>query len=171
MATIGGNIASRYTWTEFNNCLLALEAKLQFILPNKKIATIPMDEFLSKNAKVGGILTSITIDLKRNTLATYQRLPKSSDVDVPLFTVCLKAEIDNRSLKDVRAVVYKGVSFPKREKRIEQALEGLTLGSTAQKELDHHRWQIEDGHLSEDKKMILAAMIKEAVLDLLAKAK
>ena len=171
MATIGGNITSRYTWAEFNNCLLALDAKLHFILCDKKTTIVPIDEFLSKNAKCNDILTSISIETKKNTITSYQRLPRSSDVDIPLFAVCLKAEAEDNCLKNVCAVINKGTSFPKREKKLEQVLEGLTLGQTPQKQLDSHSWQIDDEQLEEFQKIILAALTKEAVNDLRTKTK
>ena len=124
MATIGGNIASRHTWTEFNTGLLALDAKLHFGLPDKKKTTVAIDDFLSKNAKCAGILTAVSIEPKEKTIAVYRRIPKCSDVDIPLLTVCLSAHTQENALTDVHVVIGCATFFPKREKKCEQILEG-----------------------------------------------
>ncbi len=126
MATIGGNVACRYAWTEFASCLIALEATLHFA-EKKKLKEISAESFFKNNAKPEGLLTSISIPIKKDIIAIYKRVSKTPGVDLPMLTVCIKVSLKKNTLLDVRVVINDGASFSKRDVSIEKALEGSNL--------------------------------------------
>jgi len=102
MATVGGNIASRYTWTELGAVLIALEAQLQFVGSDNKKERCLVENFFSHHAKTDKILESIIIKHNKAWSFTYRRIPKLSNVDIPLLAICLGATFRDHHFDDDR---------------------------------------------------------------------
>jgi CO/xanthine dehydrogenase FAD-binding subunit len=171
VATVGGNIASRYTWAEWNTCLLALDATLTFLLPGKKPETISAQDFLAKGARINGILTTISLDNKKNILTVYKRLSKCTDVDIPLVAVCLRVEKKFNTFHDARVVVSQGITYAQRDKKLEAFLEGLDLNRETQALLNDIPSFSAGEKLGEYRKAAIKALIKNATTDIIEKAK
>ena len=51
MATVGGNLTCRYTWTEMGAVMIALDAQMHFLSPEGKESVMPAEDFF-KNGRV-----------------------------------------------------------------------------------------------------------------------
>ena len=134
MATIGGNVACRYPWAEFASCLIALDATLHFI-QNNKTKKIVAENFFKNNAKPEGLLVSISIPVQKNTTIVYERVSKTSGIDVPMMTICIKASIEKKILSNVHVVINDGISFSKRDMSIEKILEKSGIDEEIEKKM------------------------------------
>ncbi len=168
MATLGGNLTSRYTWTELGCVLIALNAKMNFIDANNKIEQISVEEFFENSAKTNKILLSVSIKRDKKCRLTYQRVKRLSDVDVPLLAVCLKTTIDQNRFTDTHVVINSGVVFAKRDKVLENFLNSSIIDPNLAKEaLDNLDNSIYDNRSDDYKKHMFRISIKNAILELI----
>ncbi len=161
MATIGGNVCCRYTWAEFASCLIALEATLCFHEKGEEIKVLAED-FYKNSAKSKGILTKISINLQENANIVYQRASKTSGVDVPMLTVCIKAQIENKKIKNIFFIINDGSSFSKRDLNVESALKDAAIQELEEKainSIDFSSYALDTDY----KKDLLKAHIKYAI--------
>ncbi|MDD3374918.1 MAG: FAD binding domain-containing protein [Candidatus Omnitrophica bacterium] len=167
MATIGGNVACRYGWAEFASCLIALEATLKFA-KNNEIKEIPAEDFFKNNAKSEGLLISILISTQKNTAIIYERVAKTSGIDLPMLTICIKASVEKERISNVRFIINDGASFSKRDASIEKALEKSHLDEKIEEKiltsLDPEKYKLN----TEYKKELLKVHSKYAIQKLLA---
>ncbi len=61
MATVGGNLTCRYTWTEMGAVMIALDAKMHFLGPDGKEEIIPAEDFFKNAARSEKLFTHVTI--------------------------------------------------------------------------------------------------------------
>ncbi len=118
MATIGGNLTCRYTWTEMGGLLIALGGRLDFIGPEGE-EDLPVEEFFAGGARTDKILTRIRVPLHPKLRTAYRRVKKTSHVDVPLLTVCISRSQEGKT----RAVINNGSAFPQRDRAVEAFLD------------------------------------------------
>ena len=167
MATVGGNLTSRYTWTELGAPLIALETVMHFVGPNNQRENISVEEFFRNNARTEKILTSLSIRRDRACRVSYQRVKKLSDIDVPLLGVCMKTTFKNGNFTDTRVVVNSGTIFAKRDAVLENFLNNSPAEEKIAKEaLDHLDVNIYDNRSDDYKKTMFRVSIKNAVLEL-----
>ncbi|MBU0469226.1 MAG: FAD binding domain-containing protein [Candidatus Omnitrophica bacterium] len=124
MATIGGNIACRYTWTELPAVLIALEATLNFADKNNKPKSMSAEEFFLNSAKTDDILTSIVIEHDTDSFCSYQRFTRSAAIDLPLGALCIRTDIASGCFSNTKVVLNTTNSFPKRDSTLEAFLNG-----------------------------------------------
>ena len=124
MGTIGGNLASRYTWTELGAVLMTLNASLYFQDPEGQERVSSAEKFFRDGARISGILTRIRIPRMPDTRMCYFRKPRVSEVDIPLMAVCAQARIKEARFQELRITVNRGTLFPQRCSDLETALTG-----------------------------------------------
>ena len=168
MATVGGNLTSRYTWTELGAPLIALETMMHFVGPESERHALSVEEFFNNGAKTNKILTSLSIKRDKKCRLSYQRVKKLSEVDIPLLGVCIKTTFHQNRFTDTRAVINTGVVFAKRDFILEDFLNNSTAEEkTAREALNHLDPGIYDNRSDDYKKQMFRVSIKNAILDLI----
>lgn len=145
MATIGGNLASRFFWVDLPTVLISLDAKLT-VATSKGREVITVEEFLNHKPLKNFIIESISLS-KKERMTHYFRHTKSMEVDMPSLALAFSACWDESILKEVRLVVNTALSFPVALKNAEGVFEG------------------------KDPKRIVMASVKEALHEDLKKTK
>jgi len=167
MATLGGNLACRYTWTEFGAVMVALDAQLDFISADGQPETITAETFFKNSARTDKLMTDINIPLEKSARSVYLRVNKSSEVDVPLLALCLKSNVQNNRLRNTRLAVNNTIAFAQRDCRLEDFLNhsdpGPALPEKALENLTYGIYKTED----EYKAHMFSVTIKNAVTQLL----
>ena len=135
MGTVGGNLASRYTWTELGAVIISLNGILHLVDARHKTHEVPAEQFFQNGAKLTGILTHISIPVLPDSKICYFRRPRLSEVDIPLMAVCAQARIEDNILKAPRVTVNRGTLFPRRYYELETALDGKTADETTLEKL------------------------------------
>jgi len=168
MATLGGNLTCRYTWTEMPCVLSALDAKLTFQGKDLQKEVIPVNEFFKAQAKTDKILTHISLRKEKNTKAIYKRIPKRAEVDIPLLAVCMKAEKDKKIFKKTRVAINNTTQFVQRDTALEDFLNSTKLEKNTAKDcLKHLTAEIYDTKSDDYKKHIFRVTIKNMVQELM----
>jgi len=113
MATIGGNVASRFFWVDLPAVLMALGAKVAWAgIEAKK--TLDIEDFLSLTGpQAKGIVTAILVP-KSGLDGIYFRHTQTMKVDLPLVAMAFAALRQAGAVKDVRCVVNTTLSRPVR---------------------------------------------------------
>lgn len=172
MATVGGNLTCRYTWTELGTVLMALDAQMHFADSSGKEETISLEEFFKNQAKSSKILKSVSIKHEKDALASYQRVQKSSQVDIPLLAVCIKTNLSQGRFINTRVVVNNGLEFAKRDLKLEAFLDSADLNNrTAVLALDHLDATIYDKKEDDYKKTMFRVSIKNGINEILKDSK
>ncbi len=168
MATLGGNLTCRYTWTEYPSATIALEAALRFRRRDGATYEIQAEEFFAQGAKTEDILTHVVISPQEGALISYQRIRKSPHVDTPLLTVLMKVNVSNDNIQSCRVVVNNGLSFSRRDHVLEEYLRGRPLTNTLIEEvLDHRDLPLYNTRATEYKKHLFNVCLRRAVTEIL----
>jgi CO/xanthine dehydrogenase FAD-binding subunit len=126
MATVGGNLTCRYSWTELPAVLICLGAKLHW-RTEKQDHEITAEEFFKKAAPSLGILHTISIPIDSNLRVSYVRCKKTLPLDIPLLAVCACGKPSSTKLTNVRLTVNRGSAFSSRLIDIENFIETLEI--------------------------------------------
>ncbi len=170
MATVGGNLSSRYTWTELGAVFIALEAKLHFLGPDGRIETRSVEEFFAGGAKTGKLLVQVSVKPDREWRFAYERVKKLSSVDVPMLALCLRAKCENDAIQDARVVVNNATHFAQRDTVLEDYLNGRkTSASLPDDALGHLDTAIYDSRSSEYKRHMFRVSLKKALKELISR--
>ena len=132
MATIGGNLASRFYWVDLPAVLISLGAKV-CLETSKAKETLSIEDFLKQKPSSKFILTSVFLP-KKDLIAFYFRHTRGSSVDVASLALAFSAFQEDQSLESVRFVVNTVTSFPVRLRSTEAIFEGKTLAKINEKE-------------------------------------
>ncbi len=122
MATLGGNLTCRYTWTEMPVAMIALQAQMHFVGTDGHEEVFLAEEFFSNAAKTNKILTHVTIKKDKNAAATYFRVKKSPYLDIPLLSICLKTNWNRNQFTETIVAVNNGTAFAQRDRLLEDFL-------------------------------------------------
>ncbi len=123
MATLGGNLTCRYTWTEMPAAMVALDAQLHFIGSDHKEEVISAEDFFNAGAKTKKILIKVFFKRNKEDLFAYQRATKTAAQDIPLLAVCVGGKVTGDKIQNARIVINNGISFVKRDTSLENFLE------------------------------------------------
>lgn len=138
MATVGGNLTCRYTWTELPVVLMALDALMYFMTADGTSVEVSTQDFFKNNARSENLFTHAVIPVDPQARLAYRRVRKMSEVDQPLLTVCIKTAPHKRQWSKTRAVVNNGTAFAQRDYQLEEFLNGKTSSPTLGQEAMHH---------------------------------
>jgi carbon-monoxide dehydrogenase medium subunit len=171
MATIGGNLTCRYTWTEMPAIMVGLGAELYFAGQDTKQEAVSAEEFFKAGAKTDKIFTHAAIKIDPKALIAYRRVKKSPHLDIPLLSLLIKTNPDGKKFKNTRVAVNNCVAFGQRDAKLESFIDQSTRSKTlAQEALDHLDEPIYDVRSSDYKKHISRVAIKDAIKELLEKS-
>ncbi|HAJ57013.1 MAG TPA: hypothetical protein DCL35_04510 [Candidatus Omnitrophica bacterium] len=127
MATIGGNIASRFYWVDLPAVLISLGASVTLATKKGK-KTVALEKFLSVPPEKKYILTGIVLP-KGNSLSFYFRHTKTAqETDVPSLGLAFSAVKKGRVISCARCIVNTTSSFPVALKKVEDVFNNFSSG-------------------------------------------
>ncbi len=168
MATMGGNLTCRYTWTEMGAVMIVYDAQMHFMDAEGQDSTVTAEDFFKNAARADKIFTHVTI--KRDTTAAmaYRRVRKTMHVDVPLLAVIAKSNFKDGKFVEPRIAVNNGTAFAQRDYILEKFLTGASCRpQTAQEALDHLDTNIYDKRSDDYKSHMFRISIKSALQELI----
>ncbi|MBI5415636.1 MAG: FAD binding domain-containing protein [Candidatus Omnitrophica bacterium] len=167
MATIGGNLACRYTWTELPAVMVALEAKMHFKGARGEEEIVAAQDFFKNAAKTDKILTHVTIGKDDGVSAVYFRAKKSPYVDIPLLSLGIKTRFVRGKFTETVVAVNNCVAFAQRDRTLEGFLNKSRIDENIPDvALDHLDPAIYDARSSDYKKHMFRVGIRQALRDL-----
>ncbi len=167
MATLGGNLTCRYTWTEMPAVMIALHARMHFIGVDGKEEIVPVEDFFKNAAKTDKIFTHVSIKKDRDVSFAYFRAKKTLYVDIPLLSLCITTRFVKGKFSQTIVAVNNCVAFAQRDRRLEEFLNGKSVDNTlAETALEHLDGSIYDARSTDYKKHMFRVGIGQALRDL-----
>ena len=167
MATVGGNLTCRYTWTEMGAVMIALDAQMHFLSAEGKESRITAEDFFKNAARSEQLFTHVGIQHDPTAIITYRRVKKTINVDVPLLAVCVKTNLRNNQWSNTRVSINNGTAFAQRDHTLEEFLNqsrsSPDLGARA---LEHLSKDIYDIRSSEYKQHMFRVSIQSAISEI-----
>ncbi len=172
MATVGGNLTCRYTWTEMPAAMIGLNASLHFVGADGNEEIITAEDFFRAGAKTTKILEKVTIKKDKTASVSYQRVRKSSDVDIPMLAVCITTNFKKSQFTNTRVAINSWTTFAKRDLILEEFLNHEKCADGLEKKaLNHLDTTIYDTRSDDYKKTLFRVSIKNALRELIEKGK
>ena len=170
MATVGGNLTCRYTWTELGAVLIALEANMHFVDFQGQEEINSAEDFFNRAAKTSKIFSRVTIKKDKTATFSYQRVKKSPNVDIPMLAVCIKTNFSGNRFAKTRVTVNSWTTFAKRDLILEEFLNKSTADqNTPTQALNHLDTSIYDTRSDDYKRAMFRVSIKNALSELIEK--
>lgn len=170
MATVGGNLTCRYTWTEMGAVMIALDADMHFLGADGKEDVISAEQFFKNAARSEKLFTHVTIKRDPSAAIAYRRVKKTMHVDIPMLAVCVKTNFAESRFTNTRVTVNNGTAFAQRDYLLEKFLDSSTGSNGIAKEaLDHLDTNIYDKRSDDYKKHMFRVSIKSAIEELVEK--
>ncbi len=172
MATFGGNLTCRYTWTEMPAVLIALDARMHFIGPDGIPQETGAEDFFKNAARTDKIFTHAYIPPDTGTSIAYRRVKKMSDVDVPLLSLCVKTNltkaayggVQGKQWSNTRVSINSTTVFAQRDTPLEEFLDrSQSHPKLGQEALKHLTASIYETRSSEYKQHMFRVCIKTAI--------
>lgn len=167
MASVGGNLTCRYTWTEMPAAMIGLNAQMHFTGPDGQQETVRAEEFYQNAAKTKNIFTHVAIPKNPGATNAYRRVKKSPNVDIPLLSLLIQTTIDGDRFTETRVGINNCVAFAQRDKILEDFLNTSPCSDTvAEEALDHLDEAIYDNRSTDYKKHMFRVSLKSAIQEL-----
>lgn len=157
MATIGGNVASRFYWVDLPSVLLSLSAQV-CVASGGKERVVDLSETVSKGLERGCIIRHLFLPKMKKSQSYYFRHTRAMPVDIVYCALACCAEKADGRLCGVKIIVNTGVSLPLELKETQACFMGS--GEAA---LGKHSWKsafekdVAGVRLSEDQRALLMA--------------
>ena len=166
MATVGGNLTCRYTWTEMPAVMVGLQATLYFTAQGKEEALSAL-EFYQQGAKTDKILTHIVIPHQPQASMVYQRVKKTQYVDIPLLSLLISTVIKSNQLSETIVSLNNCVDFAQRDTKLEEFLNGKEINdSIIDEALNNLTHELYDRRANDYKKHMFRLSIKKALQEI-----
>ena len=167
MATVGGNLTCRYTWTEMGAVMIALDAQMHFLGGDGKEDIISAEDFFKNAARCEKLFTHVTIKAQDSSRAVYRRVKKTVHVDIPLLALCVKTDIKAKQWYNTRIGINNGVAFAQRDPILEEFLNKSSSSPDLGKEaLEHLTTAIYETRSSEYKQHMFRVSLRSAIEEL-----
>ncbi|MBF0503983.1 MAG: FAD binding domain-containing protein [Candidatus Omnitrophica bacterium] len=167
MATIGGNLTCRYTWTEMGAVMVALDAQMHFLDSDGHEEIISAENFFKNAARCEKLFTHVTIKSKPTASVVYRRVKKTLHVDIPLLAVCVKTEFNGKQWFNTRVGINNTIAFAQRDLVLEEFLnKSISSQDLGNEALAHLTPAIYDTRASEYKQHIFRVSLKSAIEEL-----
>jgi len=172
MATLGGNLTCRYTWTEMPVVMVALGATMHFVDAKGQEEIVQAEDFFQAAAKTDKILAHVRIKKDKDAKSVYFRVKKSPYVDIPLLSLAVKSKLDHGRFTETIVAVNNGVAFAQRDFCLEKFLnQAKACEDTVEEALSHFKESIYETRSSDYKKHMFGVGIKKTLKNLMEKAK
>jgi carbon-monoxide dehydrogenase medium subunit len=170
MATVGGNLTCRYTWTEMGAVMIALDAKMHFLGPDGREDILAAEDFFKNAARSEKLFTHVTIKTQSAARTAYRRVRKTLHVDIPLLAICVKTEIKGKQWYNTRIGINNGVAFAQRDPVLEEFLnKSSSSADLGKKALEHLTTAIYDTRSSDYKQHMFRVSLKSAIEEICQK--
>ncbi len=164
MATIGGNLTCRYTWTEMGAVMVALDAVMHFLSAQGQVSSCTAEEFFKNGARCDALFTHVTLPHDPRIRVAYRRVKKTLHVDVPLLAVCVSAEYTNERFSRTRVGINNATAFAQRDRVLEEYLNSANADEgLAASAMEHLQNDIYDQRSSEYKQHMFRVSLKQAI--------
>ncbi len=164
MATMGGNLTCRYTWTEMGAVMVALERKMHFLGADGKEDVVEAEDFFKNAARSEKLFTHVTIKANTASRTAYRRVKKTLHVDVPLLAICVKSDLKGKQWHNTRIGINNGVAFAQRDHSLEEFLnKSSSSPDLGKKALEHLTAAIYDTRSSEYKQHMFRVSLRSAI--------
>lgn len=164
MATFGGNLTCRYTWTEMGAVMIALNANMHFLGHDGKEEVINVEDFFKNAARSEKLFTHAAIKIEPSAKAVYRRVKKTIHVDTPYLAVCIKTQMKGNQWYNTKVGINNGVAFAQRDLVLEDFLnKSISSPDLGKQALEHLTSSIYDTRSSDYKKHIFRVSIKSAI--------
>ena len=164
MATLGGNLTCRYTWTEMGAVMIALDAQMHFLGPDGREEVTTAEDFFKNAARSEKLFTHVTIKTNQEARSTYRRVKKTVHLDIPLLAICVKTEIKGKQWYNTRIGINNGVAFAQRDSLLEEFLnKSISSPDLGKQALDHLTTAIYDSRSTEYKQHMFRVSLKSAI--------
>jgi CO/xanthine dehydrogenase FAD-binding subunit len=124
MATIGGNVASRFYWVDLPAVLIALGARLEVVSQDGG-RVVGLYDYLTEKKLKKEIVSGILLPLENRGAYHFRHTCTVQEVDTPYLGLTFSFTRGKEGLLDVRAVVNTTLSFPVFLKGVSSVLQGL----------------------------------------------
>ncbi len=170
MATMGGNLTCRYTWTEMGAVMIAYDAQMHFMDTAGQTSSVSAEEFFKNAAKSENkIFSHVTLKRDKTARMAYRRVKKTMHVDIPLLAVCVKTNFKDGKFVNVRVTVNNGNAFAQRDYTLEKFLENTpAVAKTAHEALDHLNTEIYDKRSDEYKSHMFRVSLRGCIEELVS---
>ncbi len=164
MATVGGNLTCRYTWTEMGAAMIALDATMHFLSADGQENAMPAEDFFKNAARSEKLFTHVTIKHDPSGHLAYRRVKKTMHVDVPLLAVCVKTHLKGKQWTNTRVSINNGTAFAQRDYALEGFLnQSVSSADLGVKALEHLTKEIYDTRSSDYKQHMFRVSLKSAI--------
>ena len=164
MASFGGNLTCRYTWTEMPVAMISLDAQMFFMTPDGSSSSMSAEDFFKNNARSEYLFTHAQIVKDSAARFAYRRVRKMSDVDQPLLSICVKTSVKNKAWSNTRVVINSGHAFAQRDYKLEDFLNGkASAANLGQQAMDHLTTTIYDTRSNEYKQHMFRISIQRGI--------
>lgn len=164
MATVGGNLTCRYTWTEMGAVMIALDANMHFLGPDGKEDIVTAENFFKNGARCEKLFTHVTIKVNSHARCSYRRVRKTLHVDIPMLAVCVKTDLIGKQWYNSRVGINNGVAFAQRDHLLEEFLnKSFSSADLGKEALEHLTTAIYDTRSSDYKQHIFRVSLKSAI--------
>ena len=167
MATVGGNLTCRYTWTEMGAVMIALDAQMHFLGADGREEMIAPEAFFKNAARSEKLFTHVTLTTNPAARTAYRRVKKTIHVDIPSLAICIKTEIKGKKWYNTRIGINNGTAFAQRDPLLEAFLNNsLSSPDLGQEALGHLTTTIYDTRSSDYKQHMFRVSLKSAIEEL-----
>lgn len=167
MATLGGNLTCRYTWTEMPAVMIALQARMHFTGVDGKEEIVPAEDFFKNAAKTDKIFTHVSIKKDKDIAFAYFRAKRTLYVDIPLLSICITTCLVKGKFSQPIVAVNNCVAFAQRDRKLEEFLNGKNADKAiAQTALEHLDGSIYAARSTDYKKHMFRVGLGQALRDL-----
>jgi aerobic carbon-monoxide dehydrogenase medium subunit len=164
MATVGGNLTCRYTWTEMGAVMIALDAQMHFLGPDGKEDVISPEVFFKNAARSEKLFTHVTIKTQKDAKTAYRRVKKTVHMDIPSLAICIKTQIKGKQWYNTRIGINNGVAFAQRDAILEEFLnKSSSSPDLGQQALEHLTTAIYDTRSTEYKQHMCRVSLRSAI--------
>ncbi len=164
MATVGGNLTCRYTWTEMGAVMIALDARMHFLSPEGRETVMAAEDFFKNAARAEALFTHVTITHDPSFAVAYRRVKKTMNVDVPLLAVCVRTRVKDKQWHDTRVSINNITAFAQRDHALEGFLNtSRSCADLGVRALEHLTKDIYDTRSSEYKQHMFRVCLKQAI--------
>ncbi len=164
MATVGGNLTCRYTWTEMGAVMMALDAKMHFLGPDGKENSMDAEDFFKNAARSEKLFTHVTLKTNASSRTAYRRVRKTLHVDVPMLAICIKTDLKAKQWYNTRVGINNGTAFAQRDPLLEGFLnKSSSSPDLGRQAMDHLTTAIYDTRSSDYKQHMFRVSLRSAI--------
>ncbi len=164
MATIGGNITSRFYWVDLPAVLISLSARVK-VIEAKKERSLDLYDFLKEKTSKNTILVEILLPLEKRDAIYFRHTRTVQEVDVPYLGVAFSCMKNKSGISDQKLVVNTTLSLPVSFTNTSSLLEGLKYRTVKSEDINDAVLKDAKGTKLDEYRMHLIGVDVETILN------